>query len=188
MIAGLFHLDAVFGNHKHVVTDFGIRVELREGYPVSLPVVYETCGRIPKTFHKNAGGQSLCLGVPVLLYRQLKLSPSVLDYLKACLVPYLYQAVFFERGDPLPLGEIAHGSDGVLDFYALELHMPSHAAVIRCIQLLGMPRLTAYEEPCPCNSGRLLRQCHSHFLDKFREYQSEAWFRRRSRQLVTSAG
>lgn len=187
MISGKLHVHASVEGFRTVCEDFMIRLELPGDYPESLPLVYEIRGRVPsgtgrRGFHKNDNG-SLCLGAPIRLHMELHSSPSISRYVRLCLIPYLYQFVFAEAGDELPLGGLDHGVMGILDYYMGELKVGSPLAALGCIRLMGRPRLLGEAEPCPCGSGKPLRICHGFFVDRLREIRPRTWFAERHKIL-----
>ncbi len=175
-IEGLFHLNAEWETHGAVEDDFRVLIVIPPDYPNSLPRVFETQGRIPAKFHK-LDDESLCLGAAIRCFKALHCSHRLDSYLDECLVPYFFQYVMVERGHDLPIGDLAHGPMGILEFYRSELWMPSGRSALEALRLLGMPMLEAHEAVCPCGSGRRLAECHSYFADRLRSCQIQKWFK-----------
>jgi hypothetical protein len=85
-----------------------------------LPEVRETAGKITK---ENLNGHlisngSLCLGSPLRQLIVIHKCPTLIEFTKKCLMPYLYAISYKTKncGD-LIFGELLHGGTGVIEDY-----------------------------------------------------------------------
>lgn len=141
---------------------YRLRIDIPWSFPADIPVVTELGGRIPRedeAAHLNSNG-SLCLGAPVRLILYAKQDSSVLAFFDRCVVPALYNAAHRERyGGRIPLGELAHGSEGELDDYVALFHVQTYSQAVQALRLAGIKRRKANKQPCPCGCGRRLGVC-----------------------------
>jgi len=147
---------------------FGLDIKTPPDYPDSLCRVFETAHRIPRDAdrHVNPDG-SLCLGVEEALRIQcvdLRL-PTLLD---GPIRAFLLGTLEVERGRPWPYGAWSHGDEGIRQFYAEHLQVADAATLKRLLDSLRhmQPKL---QKPCPCSSGKTLRDCHSQQIQQLRE-------------------
>ena len=80
------------------------RVELRipPSFPSAVPIVFETGGRVPKTYHKLTDG-SLCLAAQTELRLGLGPSTTVNQFIERFVVPYLFGYSHFEKYGVAPV-------------------------------------------------------------------------------------
>jgi hypothetical protein len=69
------------------------------------------------------------------------------------------------RGDPWPFGEHGHSIKGILDFYAILLGTKDILTIQRYLNCLRNRPIKAHQ-PCPCGSGKRLRDCHCSQVDE----------------------
>ena len=103
----------VFEDELHY-DSYSISVKLTNNHPKSMPAVFETGGRIPKTSkrHLNEDG-SACLFVP---FERKLYSPdarSIGQFLGGPVNAYFYSQSYFERHKRYPFGERNHGIFGI---------------------------------------------------------------------------
>jgi hypothetical protein len=143
-----------------------IRIPLDD--PDSLSRVYETAHRIPRHAdrHVNSDG-SLCIGVEEALRLQcvdLRL-PTLLD---GPIKAFLLGTIEVERGQPWPYGSWNHGDDGIRQFYAEHFQTTDAATLDRLFDALRRAQ-PKWQKPCPCSSGKRLRECHGYLIQQLRE-------------------
>jgi|SRR5882724_2376444 len=180
-LKGRFVFVAHHAKEGEVQDSFALQIDVPKSFPKDLPKVRETDGKIPRTgdYHVNSDG-TLCLGSPLGLLVKISKSPSLNGFAENCLVPYLFAiSRKLKVGGPLPFGELAHGSTGMLADYAhlFGLKCPERARY--ALQLLGMKKRRANKHLCPCNCGIRVGRCKFNFrLREFRALANRSWFRR----------
>jgi len=162
---------------------FALEIVVPRGFPIELPHVTETGGRIPRTgeFHVNPTDNTFCLGSPLSLLLKLSRKPTLNGFAEDCLVPYLFAISHkLKTGGPLPFGELDHGVDGLFVDYLQLFGLKTREQLIYAFRLLGMKKRRANKLPCPCGCGIRLGRCKYNFrLREFRKVASRTWFRSR---------
>lgn len=162
--------------------EYEIRITVSAGLPRIIPEAYEIEGRISPSFHRNKDG-TLCLGAPLVLRQILANQPTLVGFLDNLLVPYLYNHHQFLETGNVPLGELAHGTDGLVAAYAGVLGVDSAEKCIAMLDLLGKKRRIANKRPCPCGSGIRLGRCHAEQLATIRRTLPPFMFRAEAKQF-----
>lgn len=139
---------------------YAVDVVLSPDHPRSLPQVFETAGRIPRTLNRHISGDgSACIVLPDAFW--LEHPPGNLDiveYLAGPVHSYFLGQAAVERGEPWPFGEWAHGGDGIIELYGRLLGNQEAERVRDLLVAVLRPSVKALR--CPCGSGRRLRKCH----------------------------
>lgn len=184
-IAGTFSFSAEHPSEGQISDSFRLQISIPADYPISLPLVRETGGRVPgpghpdqKKFHVNSDG-TFCLGSPLRLKLLLSRNPTLSQFAEKCLIPYLFAVSRkLGKGGGLVFGELAHGSEGILADYAELLSLSSKQQVLNALQLLGMKKREANKRPCPCHCGKRLGRCPYRFkLNDLRQPGGRSSFR-----------
>lgn len=159
----LVHVD------NEAVGSFPIVMGFPPDYPQSMPWVFESGDRIPKTLdrHVFTGSGVACLIVPEewqaaddRSFHAFMAGP-VRDY-------FLGQLIYDEKGS-FPHGERDHGTEGLIESYSEMIGIENEEiAVRRWLRCLTKRQLKGHFD-CPCGSGIRLRDC---CLSQVREVQS----------------
>ncbi len=146
-----------------VIEAFAVDLVLADDSPRGLPSVWEVSGRIPRVVnphHVNDADGSLCVVLPEAFWFQYPEGLTLAEYLEGPLRRHLSGQAVVLRGEPWPVGEWDHGAGGRIQFYR-ELFGVTEAAQLRgFFELIGAERVKGHW-PCPCGSGKKLRQCHA---------------------------
>jgi hypothetical protein len=175
-IEGTLEFRAVKEGFEQIEDEFDLRWEVFDGFPKRIPLVFEAKGRIPANYHKLETG-ALCLGSPIRQRMILANCPTLVGFVELLVVPYLYNRSYFEKHDCLPVGELEHGSAGLIEDYQQLFKVEGKEACLGMLQLLGMKKRKANKVPCPCGSGRRVGKCHNGILVPFRELETRRYFR-----------
>lgn len=186
-LSGLFRFSASCPGDKVAIEDeFQIAIEVPQGFPRDIPVVFETGGRIPRVpeFHVNSDG-SLCLGSPLRLLAIVTGCPSVLGFVDRALVPFLFAvSKSLTSGRSFPFGELPHGAPGILADYQAMLGLTTGSQVKQALWALSLKKRIANKHPCPCGCGLRLGTCRLRLkLNLLRNAASRAWFAREAKNL-----
>lgn len=166
-----------------VVDDvYAVEVWIPPEFPRETPVVFETGGRIPRSFHHLENG-ALCLGSPTALRLVLEQVSTIGAFLDAVVVPYLYSYSCHSRSGVMPFGELEHGAAGLERDLARVFGVPQDADVLRLLQLAGRRRRDANKHPCPCRSGVRLGRCHHLQVNAMRLRLGRGWWRQQANVL-----
>lgn len=180
-LRGNFRFKANESVGGEIVDSYKLEIIVPSKFPQALPEVKETGDKIKRdgNFHVNPDG-SLCLGSPLRLLRKVHSAPSLTGFVDQCLIPYLY-AVSYKRmhGGDFIFGELAHGSQGIVDDYSVMLGVNKRQQVIEALQLLGIKKRIANKKLCPCGCRRRLGSCPFHHkLNELRKMAPVSWFRK----------
>lgn len=185
-LKGTFAFNAAPARGELIADEYLIEIWVPRDFPSGIPIVFEQAGRIPPKFHKLRDG-SLCLGAPSRLRLALLQSPSLQRFAERCILPYLYGRSFFEKHNILPFGELAHGTDGILEDLA-DIFRVDVAAVPVLLRLASMKKRRANKLGCPCQSGRRVGRCHHLTINRLRDTLGTNWFRLVLNDLGRSTG
>jgi hypothetical protein len=92
----------------------------------------------------------------------------LLTYVTGPLHSYFLAQTMVEEGEPWPFGQWEHGEKGILQFYREQLGTSDLRVMMNYLVILGKESLKGHW-PCPCDSGRKLRDCHLEKVKHFRE-------------------
>ncbi len=162
---------------------YAVELWIPSDYPHSVPLVFETGGRIPRSFHHLASG-ALCLGSPTTLRLVLDEYRTIGGFIDAVVLPYLYGHACHVRSGVMPFGELEHGAAGLERDLRRVFGMPHRADVLRLLHLAGLRRRHANKYPCPCGSGVRLGRCHHLQVNALRRRVGRRWWRQQTDALL----
>ena len=178
VVEGSLQFKAKYRDPEIISDCYDVRIEIKPDFPHSLPRVWETGHRIPRDYHTNRDDNSLCLGSRLKLLITLAKCPTLVGYVKLCLIPYLYRHSYRKRYGRAPFGQLEHGDPGVLREYEVLFGVKGQEACLEMLRLLGLKKRVANKERCPCGSGRRVGECHHKTLKRLREAASPSLFKR----------
>ena len=163
VIRGLLAFEASGKGLEAILDCFDVELRIPQGYPKRLPVVLEKAGKILKDYdHVNAGG-TLCLGTPIEERRIFLQQPTLLGFVNNLVVPFLYGYCYSKKHGEHPFGEQKHGAEGILQHYVEVLGLDSKDVAASVVCYLYEHGYRGHH-PCPCGSGRVVRECHGTVL------------------------
>jgi len=139
--------------------EYDIRLEIPDDYPDRPPMVWETGGIIPETFHRFSDTGHLCLSAPVEVRRAFAQHRTLRAFLDQQVVPHLLSYSYFRKHGETPFGELAHGPNGLLDYYNRFFGTLDDLVSLRILEVLARGQCPDLAH-CPCGSQRPLRECH----------------------------
>ena len=171
--------------HKALAIEDRFNIELRipADYPKTPPNAYETGSRLNGYHHLFNDGK-FCLGGPVEVCMRFAKQPTLLSFVEELVIPFLFSFSYERRYGETPFGELAHGVEGLLEYYVGFLGTSREATISLLIYLAHDHR--QFSEVCPCGSGRRLGKCHGPRLDKLRMYLSAQAIRDELRELTSA--
>ena len=162
---------------------YAVSIEIPDDFPQRLPNIRELAGRIPKKFHTDPDG-TLCLGSPTRLRLAIGEAPTLLRYIRKCVIPYLYSFSYFQRHGTLPFGQLDHGSNGIRQDYASLLGVASENAAQEMVRLASLRKRKANKLPCPCGSLLRVGRCHHRRINRLRSQLGRSWFSGEFQSLI----
>ncbi len=153
---------------------YELEIALPPDYPASLPLVWETGGRIPRKADRHVFTDvgCLCLGVPLALWMQLKGDFSLATILDIPVRNFFIGNALVEQGEPWPHGDRSHGVQGVLEFYGDLLGTSEPMAIAKFLIAVVKGKVRGHW-PCPCGSGQIIRKCHREAVESLRNVTQE---------------
>ena len=174
VLAGSLRFSADKPGLERIEDEFEVEIAVPNQFPNEIPQVWETGGRIPKSYHKLVD-LSLCLGSPARLRMLVKGEPTLLAFVRKCVIPYLYGFSLRSQCGLLPFGELAHGVGGLIQDYAELFGVAPGEAVVEMVRLASLNKRDANRQRCPCGSGRRLGRCHNRRVNEMRKLLGRRW-------------
>ena len=178
-ITGIFVLNHS-ANNTPLYEEYSLKIIVPLSFPGEFPKVWETSNLIPNGFnHVNPDG-SLCLAANCDIASLLDTTPTLQVFIEELVASYLYSATYYAKYRVCPFGERKHGSKGIKEAYSERYRCNSDDILWT---LLGyVAGITTYRGhiPCPCHSGKRLRECHGKFIlddirsPRYPQYRNDA--------------
>lgn len=173
VIKGRVEFDATFADiTAHCAYDIEIRIPC--DFPNEPPVAFETGGRITD-FHRNKNERNepgeLCLGTQAAILRKWNKLPTLLEFVNDLVVPFLFSHTVFLETGKMPYGELAHGDEGVFQYYQELFDCRNPEIIIKLLQCCFGKHIHEVENEgfCPCGSNRRFVDCHKAIIEDFRQ-------------------
>lgn len=160
IIEGNFVVNAEYSDISFLL-DYSIYAELFNEEN-KVPIIKETGGKIDRKYpHVNKDG-SLCL----------EISSEILDkctdafgfnaevWFNTFVISYFYSYRYYKEYGRYPFGERKHGVAGILEYYQQKFGVETQAKSFECLSYSANHRYRGHL-PCPCGSGKRIRNCHS---------------------------
>jgi len=100
-------------------------------------------------------------------WRLWPVGSPLLKYLTGPLHSFFLAQTMVEAGQPWPFGQWAHGAKGVFQFYRELLKTSDLRVMTTYLDYLAAKKVKGHW-PCPCGSGKRLRDCHSEQIKDLR--------------------
>ncbi|BBO78287.1 hypothetical protein DSCW_57040 [Desulfosarcina widdelii] len=171
-IRGELKLSASY-NEEYIQDSFHVEILIPPDYPESVPIVWETEGRIPNGFHKYRS-KALCLGPPLQVKMKFRENPTLLGFVENLLIHYLFGRCSYEKNGVVPFGEYSH-ERGMLDSYKEAFHLQTDIQALQMVKLIAEGKYKGHLT-CPCGSGKRIRHCHGPQLIKISQFQRRSEF------------
>lgn len=154
---------------------YDIKIEFPEGYPLILPNVYETSGKIERhiDMHVDSVDGKACLFVS---HQRWEIWPMGSSFSKFLEIPvhnfYLGQAHFAAYGYWPDRKERAHKEAGIVEYYYEKFNLADPDASYWLL-VEASRKKSPIGRLCPCGKGNLLRNCHGETVNLLRQHQLE---------------
>lgn len=162
-IIGDLHLHDKEGKY---LDTYNIRIEIKEDYPKSLPVVYETSRRIPINidWHVFPDGHC-CIVTPPEEFLICKKRISLEQFIIKYLLPYFHNQLFREI-EGYFLNERSHGHKGIKEFFFDIFNTKKSENISDWLFFIAKGKEPDRTADCFCGSKKKYRKCHR---EAFRE-------------------
>ena len=161
-LQGNYHFAAIW-NEISYRKDYKLKVVISGDFPLTMPKIYCCDNSFDNYSHLNLD-KSFCLGVIIDNYLKLQHSPTILNFFKLLVDPYLYSFEFVKEFGIMPFGERPHGINGVLEFYKEYFEEQDTEKCKQILKYVVENRQYRGHHSCPCGSGLSLRKCHGNIL------------------------
>lgn len=180
VLEGNFSFKTKFKDYPLVDETYKIRIYISNKFPHAIPEVMELEDKIPKTdnYHIN-DDDTFCLGSPIKLLTLIDKKPTLNGFAEYCLVPFLYAiSLKIKYGQDLIFGELAHGTDGIINEYMQIFDVDNKEAVKTIIRILSLKKRVSNKLFCPCQCGNRLGRCTLRFVvNKYRKFAPRSWYK-----------
>ena len=155
-------------NGVRMTGEFNVDIIVPREFPLALPVVRELSNRIDKAYpHQYLGGY-LCLASDLDLKMHFCKDVDISSFIDKYVIPYFYTYRFYEEYSVYPYGERSHGIMGDLEYLKDLFNVRTWDQVFN-IMLFVIQSTYRGHLPCPCGSGRHIRNCHGDILRQMLE-------------------
>ena len=145
--------------------NFNLEFHFPPNYPDNIPIVKELDYKIPITFHKFTDN-SLCLGTPSEQCLIFSEEPTIDNFIKNLVNPYLLSWLWYKRFNEMPWGEYEHGAIGLLKSYQKLFKLTNPKNIIYFLKRIVFDNLSRMDD-CPCGSGIPFKKCHYKIVINF---------------------
>lgn len=144
-----------------IYDSYNICIHLSDDHPISLPLVFEEGGRIPRipARHVNDDGTA-CLFVFFERKKFWTDANSIKELIGGPINAYFYAQTYYEREGCYPYGERGHGLIGILEAIAEHMGFDSIRGITKTIEILEHDEIKGHWL-CPCGNGSVIRSCHA---------------------------
>lgn len=169
-LSGLYILDGIYEDVPYY-DEFELKILISWNYPIDLPEVKETTGRVARTKYEHIYRDGrLCLGATCDLIDCVQSSHSLLEYLDKVISSYFFGFLYFEEyGVAPPFGERSHGYVGLKEAYKERYGVIDDIPLYNLLYTFGSGLPLRGHVLCPCGSGKRLRDCHGPMLQRDRD-------------------
>ena len=174
--SGTIAFRAKYDDFEEIEDEYDVDITLPLSDTEILPSAKETGQRIPikGENHINPDG-SMCLGAPLQVRQKFRRNPTLSNFIKNLLIPFLYAISFKEKHGYMPFGELSHGSKGIFEYYKELLEIDSDYSVLEFLKIIVEDNYRGHII-CPCKSGERLRNCHGPLILEIKDQQSRNQF------------
>lgn len=149
-------IGTIFFEDNGIKSEYDIEIDISQDYPQTIPSVCETKGDIPKDWHHNR--QYFCLETPFRVWEIFRKQETLLNFIDNLVVPYLAKYSDY-RKICNSSNEHEHGAIGVLKDYMKRFNIQDSLLTFKLLRVLAEGNYRGHA-PCPCGSGKKLRNCH----------------------------
>ena len=174
--SGTIGFRANYDDLEEIEDEFEVNIILPLNNAEILPSAKETGQRIPikEENHINSDG-SMCLGAPLQVLQKLRSEPTLSNFIRNLLIPFLYAISFKEKHGYMPFGELSHGPIGIFEYYKELFEIESELGVLELLKLIVEDNYRGHYT-CPCGSASRLRDCHGPLILEIKTLQSRDRF------------
>lgn len=141
------------------ISMYDIEIRVTADFPKTEPRVFETGRRIPRDIDRHMFSNGRCCVTVWEAWLATAPHVSFAAFLTGSLHEFFLSQFWYEVNGEWPFGEWSHGVEGLEEAYAGALGIPHDGRLRAYLDVLCRQRPQG-RRPCPCGSGRRLRDCH----------------------------
>ena len=151
------------------IDSYKIKIEIKNDYPNSLPLVFETSKRIPNNieWHVFPDGHC-CIVTPPEESIICRKGITLEKFLTTHVVPYFHNQLFREINGYF-LHERSHGTEGVQEYFKSLFRSNDVKKISEWLKFVAKRKEPSRIANCFCGSNKKYRKCHRNI---FRELQN----------------
>lgn len=180
LLSGILVLNAEYQDVP-LYDEYRLDIHIPKEFPDAIPLVIDVEEKVPKNMEHFYGNGGLCLGANCEILDFITKDQSIIGFIDAFVMSYLYTASFFQRYHQFPYGERSHGVQGIEEAYADRYSCSDRELLMQLLLcLIGMEKIKGHH-PCICGSNKRFRNCHGEQVlediqSKFSgQYKSDAY-------------
>lgn len=156
-IVGRLHLPDEEGKF---IDHYYVKIEVKDGYPNNLPLVYEMANRIPNNidWHVFPDGHCCIVTPPeesLICKKGITLNKFIIQHV----LPYFHNQLFRELNGYF-LNERSHGDAGIREFFAAKFNDTDFKKISESLSFIAKKKEPQRTANCFCGSGKKYRKCH----------------------------
>jgi len=184
IIRGILRVNRIQGDVA-IDEQFNIEIHLIKSTNSLAPKIYEVGERISQyakdlnipliDLHTNRNDSSLCLCIYEEEKEYLPNGFVLSDYIENLVEPFFYWIEYYKIYKKPPWGQYAHGFLGYLQLYnknKIDINELKKKAKEMDYDFHSLTKLKGHHK-CPCNSGKILRNCHPDILSAIYKLKQE---------------
>ena len=142
------------------ISIYDVEIWLTANFPQTEPRVFEVGRRIPRDIDRHMFSNGRCCVTVWEAWLATAPQISFEAFLTGPLHEFFLSQFWYELKGEWPFGEWSHGLKGLEEAYAEVLQVPNDGARLRAYLDVLCRQRPKGRRPCPCGSGRRLRDCH----------------------------
>jgi hypothetical protein len=151
---------------------YQVRILIPPGYPEEVPALLCSPNEVPRKDYRHNSGEYACLCARCDYRKYWPRGSTLPNFIESLVVPFLTCQHYYDIHGHWPQsGEREHGAPGIVQAYndfCRPLGEVTGAMIGRVVRILAVSGLPKGHNPCPCGSGKRIRDCHRSEIEQMR--------------------
>lgn len=139
---------------------YGIKIVIPPDFPLKLPTLVETTGKIKHDISWHNVQGVCCLSTEAIMYKTLGTPISLLKWLDRFVHDFLANHVIKVKENNYAQGEFSHGTDGVIEGYKEIFGTSDVNQVVKKMNEITCKLRIRRNLKCFCGSGKKFKHCY----------------------------